>query len=63
MYVRSGFSASMDQPGMVTNPARGQLNREHNFPLSPLFAPEVLVLRVGVSRPVSSQPKHSPHSG
>ena len=29
----------MDQPGKVTNPARGQLNRENNIPLSP-FAPE-----------------------
>ena len=25
----------MDQPGKVANPARGQLNRENNFPLSP----------------------------
>ena len=26
---------SMDQPGKVANPARGQLNRENNIPLSP----------------------------
>ena len=25
----------MDQPGKVANPARGQLNRENNIPLSP----------------------------
>ena len=25
----------MDQPGNVANPARGQLNRENNIPLSP----------------------------
>ena len=28
------FSKSMDQPGKVANPARGQLNREnHYFPV------------------------------
>ena len=25
----------MDQPGKAANPARGQLNRENNIPLSP----------------------------
>ena len=36
---------SMDQPGKVANPARGQLNTENEyFPLSP-FAPENLVSR------------------
>ena len=29
------YSKSMNQPGMVANPARGQLNRENNIPLSP----------------------------
>ena len=28
-------SKSMDQPSKVANPARGQLNRENNIPLSP----------------------------
>ena len=32
----------MDQPGEVANPARGQLNRENNIPLSPCV-PENLV--------------------
>ena len=27
----------MDQPGKVANPARGQLNRENNIPLSPCY--------------------------
>ena len=30
----------MDQPGKVANPARGQLNREINIPLSPCV-PEI----------------------
>ena len=33
---------SMDQPDKVANPARGQLNRENNIPLSPCV-PENLV--------------------
>ena len=48
----------MDQPGKVANPARGQLNREHNIPLSPCV-PENLVSRDGFSRPVPRQPAHS----
>ena len=40
----------MDQPGKVANPARGQLNRENNIPLSP-SVPENLVSRDGFSRP------------
>ena len=47
----------MDQPGKVANPARGQLNRENNIPLSPC-APENLVSRDGFSRPVPRQPAH-----
>ena len=33
MYVWSHmtYSKSMDQPGKVTNPARGQLNRENEY--------------------------------
>ena len=44
----------MDQPGNVANPARGQLNRENNIPLS-LCVPENLVSRDGFSRPVPRQ--------
>ena len=47
----------MDQPGKVANPARGQLNRENNIPLSPCV-PENLVSRDGISRPVPRQPAH-----
>ena len=46
---------SIDQPGnKVANPARGQLNRENNTPLSPCV-PENLVSRDGFSRPVPRQ--------
>ena len=47
----------MDQPGKVANPARGQLNRENNIPLSPCV-PENLVSRDGFSRPLPRQPAH-----
>ena len=47
----------MDQPGEVANPARGQLNRENNIPLSPCV-PENLVSRDGFSRPVPRQLAH-----
>ena len=47
----------MDQPGKVANPARGQLNRENNIPLSPCV-PENLVSRDGFSRPVPRQPAY-----
>ena len=47
----------MDQPGKVVNPARGQLNREHNISLSPCVL-ENLVSRDGFSRPVPRQPAH-----
>ena len=47
----------MDQPGKVANPARGQLKRENNIPLSPCV-PENLVSRDGFSRPVPRQPAH-----
>ena len=48
---------SMDQPGKVANPARGQLNKEMNIPLFPCV-PENLVSRDGFSRPVPRQPAH-----
>ena len=41
----------MDRPGKVANPARGQLNRENEFPVSP-YASENLVSRNWFSRPV-----------
>ena len=47
----------MDQPGKVANPARGQLNKENNIPLSPCV-PENLVSRDGFGRPVPRQPAH-----
>ena len=47
----------MDQPGKVANPARGQLNRENDIPLSPCV-PKNLVSRDGFSRPVPRQPAH-----
>ena len=48
---------SLDQPGKVANPARGQLNRKMNISLF-AFAPDNLVLREGFSRPVPRQPAH-----
>ena len=52
---------SMDQPGKVANPARGQLNREINIPLPPCV-PENSALRDGFSRPVPRQPAHHLHT-
>ena len=49
------YSKSMDQPGKVGNPARGQLNREMFFPLSP-FASENLVSLDGFGNPAPRQP-------
>ena len=48
---------SMNQPGKVVNPARGQLNREINISLS-AFAPENLVSRDGSGSLVPRQPTH-----
>ena len=50
------YSKSMDQPGKVANPARGQLNRKI-FPLS-ACVPENLVSRDGFDSPVPRQPAH-----
>ena len=53
---------SMDQPDMLTNSARDQLNKEKSdFTLSP-FAPENMVPRDGFGRPVPSQSASFPHS-
>ena len=47
----------MDQSGKVSNPARGQLNRENEyFPV--IFAPENLVSRDGFGSPVPRQSAH-----
>ena len=40
------YSKSIDQPGKVAKPARGQLNKEINISLSP-FASENVILRDG----------------
>ena len=50
-------SKGMDQPGKVTNPARGQLIRKIIISLSP-FAPENMVSRDGFGRPLPRQPAH-----
>ena len=51
------YSKSMDQPGKVDSPARGQLNRENNVSLS-AFVPENLVSRDGFGSPVPRQAAH-----
>ena len=65
MYVRmyrQQFQHSMDQPGKVANPPRGQLNRINEFSLSP-FVHENLVSPGWFSRPAPRQPTHSPKTG
>ena len=53
------YSKSMDKPGKVANPARGQLNRENEYsPVRVQFVPENLVSRDGFGSPVSRQPAH-----
>ena len=47
----------MGQPDKVANPARDQLNRENNIPLSPCV-PVNLVPQDGFSLPVPRQPAH-----
>ena len=53
---------SIDQVGMIANPARGQLNRKRYVFMSS-FAPENLVSRDGFKCPVPRQPAHSRYSG
>ena len=60
MVTQFFYSKSIDQPGKVANPARGQLNRENDYSLS-AFAPENLVSRDGFSSFVPRQPAHSPY--
>ena len=52
------YSRGKVKPGMVANPARGQLNRENVFCPVPVFAPEDLVSRDGFGSPVPRQPAH-----
>ena len=58
MYVYGHtYSKSMEQPGKVAHPARGQLNRKNeHFPVP--FAPEPLVSRDRFGSPVPRQPTH-----
>ena len=58
------FQQSMDRPSMFANPARGQLDRKTEYPLSP-YAPENSVSRDGFGRPFPRQeePAHSLYSG
>ena len=55
------YIKGMDQPGKVSNPGRGQLNRGKDIPLS-AFVPENLVSRDGFGSPVPRQPAHSPYA-
>ena len=59
MYVSSHIcsSKSMNQPGEVASPARGQLNRKNEYSLS-AFVPDNLVSRDGFGSPVPRQPAH-----
>ena len=52
------FSKSMDQPGKVASPARGQLNPEKMDISLSAFVPENLVSRDGFGSPVPRQPAH-----
>ena len=51
------YSKSMDQPGKVASPVRGQLNRKINISLS-AFVPENLVSRDGFGSLVPRQPAY-----
>ena len=56
------YSKSMDQPGKVANPARGQLNKENeNFPVRVRAREFGLARRVWQSHPASAC--SSPYSG
>ena len=55
MCVVITYSKGKDQPSKVANPARGQLDRENGYSLSP-YAPENLVSRDGFGSPVPRQP-------
>ena len=57
MY-RQHFQQSMGQPGKVTNPARGKLNRGNEH----FAAPENFASLDGFGRPVPRKPAYSTHS-
>ena len=57
MYVWSSHITEYGSTSKVANPARGQLNRENNIPLSPCV-PKNLASRDGFSPPVPRQPAH-----
>ena len=60
VYVRMyshTYSKSTDQPGKVTNPARGQLNKQNEYSLS-AFAPENSVSQDGFGSSPPHQPVH-----
>ena len=62
MVTHTRYSKSMDQPGNVANPARGQLNREnYYFPVRVRAWEFGLARRVQQSRPASAC--SSPYSG
>ena len=55
MYVFHTYIKSMDQPGKVANPARGQLNKENNhLPVRVRALEFGLAKRVRQSRPGSA---------
>ena len=64
LYVWSSHVARVIRINRVrfSIPARGQLNRDFFFFLSP-FAPENLVSRDGFGSPIPRQPAHSSYSG
>ena len=58
MVISSHISKSVDQPGKVASPARGQLNRKNEyFPVSE-FVPENFVSGDGFGNPIPRQPAH-----
>ncbi|CAM9567884.1 unnamed protein product [Ascophyllum nodosum] len=58
LKVPAVYSKSMDQPVVVANPARSQLNRESQYFFLSAFVPENLVSREGFGSPVTRQPVH-----
>ena len=61
MYSHT-YSKSMDRPGKIANPSRGQLNRKNEyFPVCVRAGEFSLARRVRQSRPASAS--SSPYSG
>ena len=59
-HSHTNFQQSVYQPGMFANPARGQLNKEHIFSLSPFSCENLVAREDRFSRPVPREPAHSP---